>query len=304
MHLMVTAASDSTSDWICHRLGPEVLRLNWERWEDYEVALSSRAFRIADRYGRCVTNANLGNIIWRKPVNDVDRLPGEHWFGFQEFKYVIESILQQVRLFAPHKLKIDPHRNRQVDKVRQLLVAEKHMRVPHWRVTSLPSAAGWEGSWVIKSMTGKPIPSGTGDFSPVIYTSRVDPAELADGYPWFVQEAIEARYDLTIVVVGKRQFAFTLDRELFSGVDWRASIGNPEVDSAWRSVQLPAQLSDSTRWIMSELELPFGRIDLLVSNLKCDDPVFLEVNPNGQWAWLDPKRDNGLFDEVIRFLTS
>jgi D-alanine-D-alanine ligase-like ATP-grasp enzyme len=55
---------------------------------------------------------------------------------------------------------------------------------------------------------------------------------------------------------------------------------------------------------MRELGLRFGRIDLLANDLNLGKFWFLEVNPNGQWAWLDLEQRNGLFDAVIRFLTS
>jgi hypothetical protein len=148
------------------------------------------------------------------------------------------------------------------------------------------------------------LPVHEGKFAPVIYTTPVDPNDLADGFPWFVQEAIAADYDLTIVFVDGRQFAFLLARKLFPGMDWRASIGTPSVDSAWAAVTLPQSLCESTRSIMRDLNLQYGRLDLLVSDATCSNPVFLEVNPNGQWAWLDPRRDNGLFDAVVQFLTA
>jgi hypothetical protein len=55
---------------------------------------------------------------------------------------------------------------------------------------------------------------------------------------------------------------------------------------------------------MSQLGLRFGRLDLLAGDTRCEQVWFLEVNPNGQWAWLDLGQDNGLFDAVITLLTS
>jgi hypothetical protein len=33
-----------------------------------------------------------------------------------------------------------------------------------------------------------------------------------------------------------------------------------------------------------------------------EEPYFLEVNKNGQWAWLDPNFDNGLFAEMCKVI--
>jgi hypothetical protein len=53
---------------------------------------------------------------------------------------------------------------------------------------------------------------------------------------------------------------------------------------------------------MSETQLRFGRLDFL---LKDDEMLFLELNPNGQFAWLDPEGNNGMLNALadeIRFV--
>src|SRR5262249_15304533 len=162
----------------------------------------------------------IGNVIWRKPVAEVDTSPGEGWYCFHEFKYGIESIIDYVRSEFPLRLPIDPLHNRSVGKIKQLIVASKYLFVPSWLITCTPAQQQWEGRWVVKSMTGQPIP-GTGAYSKVIYTTPVEPSALADTFPWFLQQQFDADYDLTIVYVDGKQFGFLLDRNLFPGLDWR-----------------------------------------------------------------------------------
>jgi hypothetical protein len=40
----------------------------------------------------------------------------------------------------------------------------------------------------------------------------------------------------------------------------------------------------------------FGRLDFLLPDGKL---IFLEVNPNGQWAWLDLHNNNGLLAKML-----
>jgi len=47
---------------------------------------------------------------------------------------------------------------------------------------------------------------------------------------------------------------------------------------------------------MNNLGLKFGRIDFLLKN---NEYFFLEVTPNGQWAWLDTENTNGLMSEML-----
>ena len=47
---------------------------------------------------------------------------------------------------------------------------------------------------------------------------------------------------------------------------------------------------------MDDLKLQYGRIDFL---LKGNEYWFLEVNPNGEWGWLDAEGQHGLLKKVV-----
>ena len=48
---------------------------------------------------------------------------------------------------------------------------------------------------------------------------------------------------------------------------------------------LPEKDEEMCRRIVSDLELAFGAIDIVASPR--GELFFLEVNPNGQWAWIE-----------------
>lgn len=301
---MITSVGDVTSDLLCERLGDEVLRLNWERWREYELEITPSTFRVEDAFGRRVTKETLGNVIWRKPLPDVDRDSGEDWFAFREFKYAVQAIIADVRRTTPERLPIDPLHNGTVDKFHQLRIASAWFRTPRWLVTTRPGRASiWDTPSVVKSSTGEPIP-GTGTPAKVVYTSPAEPRSLADGFPWFLQEEITAASDLTVVMVEGQAFSFALERSSFPGIDWRRHIGDGSTPLLWNFVATPDDLRSALGELMSALGLRFGRVDLLGNSpYSLADVTFLEVNPNGQWAWLDPGQDNGLFDAVASYLT-
>ena len=61
--------------------------------------------------------------------------------------------------------------------------------------------------------------------------------------------------------------------------------------------QIPAGLQMAIKQYMKILHLDFGRLDFLL-----DDRAlywFCEVNPNGQFAWLDLNNEHGLLTAVI-----
>lgn len=49
------------------------------------------------------------------------------------------------------------------------------------------------------------------------------------------------------------------------------------------------------------LSISFGAIDLVRD--KNGDYIFLEINPNGQWAWVEMETGLKISDEIIKFLT-
>jgi len=66
-----------------------------------------------------------------------------------------------------------------------------------------------------------------------------------------------------------------------SKVDWRVS-----QDGLKHSIyMLPEDISANCINLLRELDLNFGAIDLILN--ENGEYVFLEINPNGQWAWLE-----------------
>jgi glutathione synthase/RimK-type ligase-like ATP-grasp enzyme len=51
---------------------------------------------------------------------------------------------------------------------------------------------------------------------------------------------------------------------------------------------------------MSSLKLTFGAIDLIET--LDGNYVFLEVNPSGQWLWIDDKLSLGISDAIAHWL--
>lgn len=77
-------------------------------------------------------------------------------------------------------------------------------------------------------------------------------------------------------------------------MDWREFISDKQI---WRKVELPASLKRAIVAYMGELGLDFGRLDMLLD--KEGQYHFCEVNPNGQFAWLDLNDEHGLLSKVI-----
>jgi glutathione synthase/RimK-type ligase-like ATP-grasp enzyme len=133
---------------------------------------------------------------------------------------------------------------------------------------------------------------GRGDF---MYTSRLsrEDLEALDGLRWvpqIFQPEIPKGQELRVVLVGERVFAGAIDtRGSARGeVDWRKLRAGE--GPAWQPATLPDEIAAKARALLDRFGLGFGALDLIVT--PAGEHVFLELNPAGEWGWLE--RDLGL----------
>jgi glutathione synthase/RimK-type ligase-like ATP-grasp enzyme len=121
--------------------------------------------------------------------------------------------------------------------------------------------------------------------------------EQYDLTPSIFQENVEKEYELRITVVGNDVFSAKVDSQK-----------DPETKSDWRKMKLrferaevPIEVQNMCLGLIKELRLQFGAIDMI----KTPDGnyVFLEINPNGQWAWIEDQTGHKISDSIIRQLT-
>ena len=192
---------------------------------------------------------------------------------------------------------LDHQRNAE-NKQRQLrLAARAGLRVPRTLVTNDAGAARQffaetEGQMVAKLL--RPLAVSMDADTPFVYTNRVreadlDHAEALRHSPMVFQELIPKACELRVACVAGKAFAGTLDATGTSRghTDWRRAA--PE-ECRWQAAELPAEVANSLKVLLSDLGLVFGAVDLICT--PAGEYVFLEVNPGGEWGMLE--RDLGL----------
>jgi glutathione synthase/RimK-type ligase-like ATP-grasp enzyme len=108
-------------------------------------------------------------------------------------------------------------------------------------------------------------------------SADVPPARRVAQQPVAVQPEIESKLDVRLTIIGDRVFAAQL-REPSSQLDWRLETG-----VEWVGHRLPTEVAEQARRLVAALGLRFAGIDLLRVQ---DRYVFVELNPNGEWGWL------------------
>jgi glutathione synthase/RimK-type ligase-like ATP-grasp enzyme len=122
----------------------------------------------------------------------------------------------------------------------------------------------------------------------VFFTSRVDPdaVSLADlgPEPYLFQKLVPKLYDIRATVIGQDVFAARIESQqsFETRTDWRR--GHPG-ELAHQTIELPDDIASHCVSLCRRFGLQFGAIDLA---FRPDGGYsFFEINPNGQWAWVE-----------------
>jgi MvdC family ATP-grasp ribosomal peptide maturase len=280
------------------RRGARPFRLNTDRFPA-SVRLSARLGN--DRSAHLITDAGARlsaeevRAVWARklwaPRMDEDLDERFRGMCLRESAAAFEGFLDALRgaRWVNELLRVRAAENKQ----RQLRVAaEAGLRVPRTLVTNDPAAARQffeetEGRMVAKLL--RPLTVGMDADSDFVYTSRVSAEDLAAAEtlrhsPMVFQELIPKARELRIAWVAGQAFAGALEASGTSRgqTDWRRAA--PE-ECRWERGEIPAEVSSGLRALMSELGLVFGAIDLICT--PAGEHVFLEVNPAGEFFWLE-----------------
>ena len=297
--LIVTNSFDATADLLVSRLGKDqVFRFNFDLWHEYRFEIRAGDISLADPSGREVTGAEVAKLLWRKPVSRNPWRPvsrtGEDRYYDGEMLYAMRELVNLLWLDGKVVL-VEPFAELHAGKFMQLRLASAHLRVPQYQFRLAGRSLFPDGvETVVKSLTMEPV--GSEEDRELLFTTKVNDRALSSTCPWMVQEYIRATKDVTVAFVYDQLFAFELDRSVFldQAVDWR------ELPSDWkRGDWLPHRLDDRVSSgifaFMKDMGLHFGRLDFLWGP---EGYVFLEVNSNGEWGWLDPDGRYGLLPKV------
>jgi hypothetical protein len=294
--LIITGLGDGTSDALVGHLRGDFFRLNLDDFGSYDFELSTESWAIKNPAGLEITSKTATRCLWWKPF--MYQLSHDKYVQ-QEIKVIAQNIYSW---FLARKLVIGnpPFLEDQWGKLRQAEVASKYFEVPTqicgWGQSFLDSARKTFGQQpvVVKSMAAQLTDSGK-----AVFTTEVDLDSLALEVPWYVQAKVVSDFDVTILFAGKSFFAFSKSRKSLTSLDWRKDqFPDPE---PWTPYELTKRDLDLLSSFAIDMSINWGRADFLLVEGKL---VFLEINPNGQWVFLDPRNTTGLLTSVAEYIES
>jgi len=190
------------------------------------------------------------------------------------------------------------------------LAAELGLPVPRTLVTNDPEAvrhfaSECPGGVVAKTLSSFVVHDEEGR-ELAVYTSwvREEHLEDLDGLqlsPMQFQEWVPKAFELRCTVVGNRVFSAALDVGLLDRgkVDWR--IEGSELAAAWRPHELPPEVEQALLSLLDKLGLNYAAIDLILT--PDGRYVFLEVNPCGEFRWLNDLEELSIAEAIAGVLT-
>lgn len=130
-----------------------------------------------------------------------------------------------------------------------------------------------------------------------VYTRRVSPQSIFEDNvktcPVLLQEEIPRSADVRATFIGSKCFVaeITADSPI---VDWR----DPELSVRYSESCLSVEIQAMCRTMLNRLGLLYGAFDFVKTPK--GDPVFLEINPTGEWAWLEERLGFPMRDAFIQ----
>jgi len=153
-----------------------------------------------------------------------------------------------------------------------------------------------DGKVVAKALYAPLIEYDDRDF--FIFTNKVDPEDLEEDSlrlaPCVFQELISPKSDYRVTVVGKDIYSVKV-KPKNAYIDWRRE----KEEVAFEKSDLPSDVIRFCFNLVAELGLVFGAIDLVEKN---GEYYFLEINPNGEWAWLQEEVGLDISGSIARTL--
>lgn len=263
--------------------------LHWSNSGSFE----NQSLRVLDSN----TTANGVSVMWYRKPDRPPPHPALSEFNAQECSVQeYRELLRSFTGFFPHARWVNDYwqMQRYSIKANQMAVArEVGLAVPETLITNdagaVKALASRHAEIIVKPLAYNGFAVGEkqyGCFTNVL--TAADAEELCSedlAYaPAIFQQRISKAEELRVTVIGEEVFACAIETKQGTPehIDWR--IESVE-DLPHRLIELPAEISVRLKKTLAIMGLNFGAFDLIRN--ETGEYFFIEVNPNGQYYWIE-----------------
>lgn len=304
MIFIITHKNDFTTDFVIEKLNKQ--GIDYYRFNCEDIDNKSYSFQIGQSNSFDINSVTHIDSVWfrRTKLPNLETISsGEKLFLLNEYDSLLSNLYH---LLSPEKWLSQPKYVYEAEnKLYQLKLSKKvGFNIPETLVSNSKELVKDFISHHKNKVIIKPLSQGRiieGETVRNIFTNILDDTYVKniDEYsltPSILQPYIEKDYEVRVTVVGEKVFSAKIDSQTNANakIDWRKE----KIKSV--SYNLPNDISQKCVLLVKELNLQFGAIDLIKT--KNGNYVFLEINPNGQWAWIEFDTGLPISDEIIKFL--
>ena len=319
--LVLTNSEDGLhSDVVISKLiksGEDVFRFDVDRFSRGEATIT---FSSSPKHGECIISNENDSIrvkdiksIWYRRPNHFnlpikDRVQRD--YAEKEVRLFLDSVWslleKQERIFFLSRPSSIERARR---KLLQIDFAEQYgMQIPRTIITNSPEKVRiFYGScpegMIFKAVNYEFLNYGEKSYN--VPTTLITPEQfkridLVRKTPAIFQELIQKKYELRITVVGKRIFPVKIDSQSnpLTIVDWRNPLCIEHLN--YSITNIDSRIETFCLEMLRNFNLQFGAFDFIVDKKK--KLYFLEVNPNGQWYWLEDMAGALISDAIADIL--
>lgn len=306
--LILSGKYDLSTDRICHILNTKkvpFLRINRDDMEHTFLSINPKTPEMVCKYSNktWIVNSKLKAVWWRNPtfprgltgksLSLSEQLQYSQWSAVLRSLMLFENALWVNSPDATYKAESKPY---------QLMLANKlGFHVPNTIITNDPTTN-------INYLIGNKIALKSADtifledskHQYFGFTSLINWSDCIneDFYlvPATCQQIITPKLDLRVTVIGDQLWcdAILIKNKGIEG-DWRTQ---PRKWLSYQSYELPITIKNMCINLVKELNLTYGAIDLALSN---GIFWFIEINPTGEWGWLD-RPDRDIAEQIVNTL--
>jgi hypothetical protein len=300
MLIVISNTTDQTADYLCGRLlsdGVPFRRL------DSDIDLGEVQIRYSggppvllyrsEAWSAC----DFSHVWFRRPeplkINLVMEA-AEHSQALSEWSEALEGFLAHIPTSAwmnhPALNACASHKMEQLSRASRL-----GFRVPRTIVTQDPSEVRrfWQdckGRVIVKPLGDgylqRDLPAlDTHIFANKVTEDHLEKLDLVANCPTLFQEQQIKKCDVRIIVTDEQVDAVALFAEGDDGGQRLDIRRDNMADVRYSSIEVPEEVQRSILSMVKSYGLRFSAIDMAVTSK--NEWMFFEVNPNGQWAWLD-----------------
>lgn len=302
MILIITHKQDYTADFVINKLNEQNIsyfRLNCEDFSTYD-------FKIDNELNFTINGISDFNSVWfrRTKLPDYTNYSiNQQEFLLNEFDSFLKNIFSIIK--TKKWLSIPKNVYNAENKLLQLKEAKSiGFELPNTLITTTKRKITQfysenNDKIIIKPFWNSKIQIDGKTkllFTNLVSKSDIENIESIEITPVIFQEYIDKKKEFRVTIVDKEIFVASVDSQSCTKtkIDWRRD------NLTFIKDGLPIDVENKCFELVNNLGLKFGAIDLIQD--KNDNFIFLEINPNGQWVWIETDTNLQISKSIINYL--